>query len=61
MKSQFTKQLKPRYNGIFAAARALGVTHQHLRLVLNGVRESRRLLTEVRRRFPGLLSISKES
>lgn len=56
MKSRFSKQLKPRYVGIFAAARELGVTHQHLRMVLNGVRQSQRLTAEVRRRFPGLLS-----
>ena len=49
------KVLRPRFNGIFDAAEKLGVTPQHLRKVLIGERESLRLMTEVRRRFPGLL------
>ncbi len=56
---EFHKSFRPRYRGIFRAAERLGVTPQHLRLVLNGERQSRRLLGEVKRRFPGLLGVEK--
>lgn len=55
IESRFEKKTTTRYVGIFKASKKLGVTPQHLRLVLNGERESRRLTAEVKRRFPGLL------
>lgn len=44
-----------RLAGIVRAAKALGVTRQHLRLVLRGERVSPRLLYSVGRRFPHLV------
>lgn len=44
------------FKGIGSAAAELGVTPQHLRLVVMGERPSKRLLEDVRERFPGLLA-----
>lgn len=46
---------RPRFVGIGMASDKLGVCRGHLRKVLLGQRESRRLMLEVRRRFPGLV------
>ena len=53
------KSLRPRFDGIFHAADRLGVTPQHLRLVLLGERESARLISKVRSQFPGLLGAAR--
>ena len=53
------KSLRPRFDGIFYAADRLGVTPQHLRLVLLGERESARLIAKVRSQFPGLLGAAR--
>ena len=50
------KTLSVRFNGIFEAAKDLGVTPQHLRKVLIGERRSDRLMAAVCARFPGLLA-----
>jgi hypothetical protein len=44
-----------RYRGIGIAAEKLEVTSQHLRLVLNGERQSPPLIKRVRKLFPSLL------
>ena len=45
------RKRRVRIAGIGAMAAALGVTRQHLWLVLTGQRESRRLLAQYRARF----------
>lgn len=41
-------QKRPRFEGVRASARALGVSHTHLWFVLAGVRKSPRLLARYR-------------
>jgi len=44
-----------RFNGIRTAAKSLGVNENHLRMVLQGKRESKVLTARVRKQFPALL------
>lgn len=53
------RENRARFIGIFRASEKLGVTPQHLRLVLVGERESRRLLGEVKREFPNLWTLRR--
>ncbi len=60
-------QIKPsvkesiRFTGIYFAAEKLGVSVVHLRLVLKGVRESKKLTDRVRAKFPALLGKAVQS
>lgn len=55
------KLIRPRYTGITVAAKDLGVTPQHVRMVLNGDRKSKRLMDRIKRNYPGYLTVEKAS
>jgi predicted trehalose synthase len=52
---EFRRIETTRFVGVFAAAKSLKVSPQHLRKVLLGARKSERLMRKVAKKFPGLL------
>ena len=46
-----------RFKGITQAARAMGVSYDHLHKVLDGSRQSKRLMALMRQNYPQLVSL----